>query len=90
MFEGYVDDFSTVIENNGQSVGNINLFRGIPIKYFRSYGINSIDELDCLNDKHLFDKCFVSFSLVDDDSSFVRDLTYKNESEYLIDTWNLA
>lgn len=118
MFEGYVEELSTAISNNGKSIGDVKVYRGVPVKYFRSYGINSIDEIDNLNGKYLLDKGFVSTSLVEEDSFFdknpnnginynvkieylvpeeftdgiciVRDSAFKNESEYLINTWNLA
>ena len=118
IFEDYVEELSTTISNNGKSIGNTKVYRGVPIKYFRIYGIRSIDELEALNGKYLLDKGFVNTSLVEEDSFFdrnpnnginynvkieylvpeeftdgmciVRDSAYKNESEYLINTWNLA
>ena len=117
-YKKYAEDSQAAITNNQSSIGNAKVYRGVPLKYFRDYGINSLDELECLKGKFLVDEGFVSTSLVEDDCFYRKDprngINYNvmieysvpeeftdgivmvgeshftGESEYLINTWNLA
>ena len=56
-----------VINNNQTSIGNLKLFRGVSLDYFKDYGISSLQDMMSLKGQFLLDKGFVSTSLVEDD-----------------------
>ena len=72
-FKKYAEDLQNTIANNQASIGNVKVYRGVPLKYFREYGINSLDELDSLKGQILVDQGFVSTSLVEDDCFYRKD-----------------
>lgn len=87
-FSGIARDLKTAIHNNQRSMGNIKAFRGVPLSYFSNYGISSLDELEGLRGGFLFDRRFVSTSLVDDRCYYKKEndlgLNYNVKIEYLL------
>ena len=87
-YKQYVSELSQVISNNQTSVGNISVYRGVPLKYFRDYGIESLDELEALEGKFLLDEGFASTSLVEDACFYRKDpkngIDYNVMIEYLV------
>ena len=81
-------DLMKVIDNHQNSVGNICVYRGVPLKYFRDYGIYSIDDLDNLEGKFLLDEGFVSTSLVEKECFYRKNpkngVNYNVMIEYLV------
>lgn len=76
------------IDNNQRSVGNIMVFRGVPIEYFSEYGVSSVDDLDGLEGGFLLDKGFVSTSLLEESCYYRKPnelgLNYNVKIEYLV------
>lgn len=87
-YKKYAYDINSAIENNQSSIGNVRVYRGVPIKYFREYGINSIDELDTLEGQYLLNSGFASTSLVEDKCFYRSDpqngVNYNVMIEYLV------
>ena len=87
-YNQYVEEMCGAIENNQSSIGNVRVYRGVPIKYFREYGISSIDDLEMLNGQYLLDRGFVSTSLVEDECFYRKDpkngVNYNVMIEYLV------
>lgn len=87
-YKGYVSSLSQAISDNQSSVGNISVYRGVPLKYFRDYGIESLEELTALEGKFLLDEGFVSTSLVEDACFYRKDpkngINYNVMIEYLV------
>ena len=63
-FDVIADCLKNAIDENQHSIGNVKVFRGVPLDYFSEYGISSIDEVKSLEGGFLLDKGFVSTSLV--------------------------
>lgn len=84
----YVDELHDTIQNNQVSMGNIRVYRGVPIKYFNEYGIRSVDDLEMLEGQYLLDRGFVSTSLVEDECFYRKDpkngINYNVMIEYLV------
>lgn len=82
------EELSKAISNNQSSVGNIKVYRGVPLKYFRDYGINTIDDLESLEGNYLLDEGFVSTSLVEEECFYRKNpgngVNYNVMIEYLI------
>ena len=86
QFESIASRMKKCIDENQSSVGNIKVFRGVTLDYFRDYGIHSLDEMDALRGQMLLDKGFVSTSLVEDRCFYKMDndlgLNYNVKIEY--------
>lgn len=67
------EELSQAITNNQRSIGNTKVYRGVPLKYFRDYGISSLEDLECLKGKYLLDEGFVSTSLVEGECFYRKD-----------------
>lgn len=52
------------------SFDNFKVFRGVPVSFFKEYGINNLNELISLKNKYLFDYGFTSTSFLKDTSYF--------------------
>lgn len=76
------------ISNNPTSIGNTKVFRGVTLDYFRDYGVFELSDLARLKNDYLFDKGFVSTSLVREKSFYQKEnelgLNYNVGIEYLI------
>ena len=87
-FDKIATDLRDAIDDNQRSIGNVKVFRGVPISYFSEYGISSLDDLRSLKGKFLLDKGFVSTSLVEDDCYYKKEnelgLDYNVKIEYLV------
>ena len=88
IFDKIATDLREAIDNNQRSVGNIKVFRGVPLSYFSEYGIESLEDLKSLEGGFLLDKGFVSTSLIDKDCYYRKPnelgLNYNVKIEYLI------
>lgn len=87
-YDQMAEELKIAIENNQKSIGNVKVFRGVPLSYFSEYGISSLEELEQLNGGFLLDKGFVSTSLVDDACYYKKEnelgLDYNVKIEYLV------
>lgn len=87
-FYTIAQDLEEAINNNQKSMGNIKVFRGVPLSYFSNYGISSLEELDSLKGGFLFDKRFISTSLVEEKCYYKMKndlgLNYNVKIEYLL------
>lgn len=76
------------IEDNQRSIGNVMVFRGVPLSYFSEYGIETLEDLKSLEGGFLLDKGFVSTSLVEDSCYYRKPnelgLNYNVKIEYLV------
>lgn len=79
---------SHIIASNSHSFGDFVTYRGVSLSYFKDYGIESLEDLKCLEGKFLFDKGFVSTSLVESSSFFKKSIEpgkdYNVKIEYLV------
>lgn len=79
---------SHIIASNSHSFGDFVTYRGVSLSYFKDYGIDSLEDLKCLEGKFLFDKGFVSTSLVESSSFFKKSIEpgkdYNVKIEYLV------
>lgn len=87
-FDIVANDLKRAIDENQHSVGNIRVFRGVPLSYFSEYGITSLEEIKDLEGGFLLDKGFVSTSLVDEACYYKKEnelgLNYNVKVEYLV------
>lgn len=87
-YEGIANKMEDVINNNQVSIGNLKLFRGVSLDYFKDYGINSLEDMICLKGRYLLDKGFVSTSLVDSKCFYKKEndlgINYNVKIEYLV------
>lgn len=87
-YDQMTEDLKMAIETNQKSIGNVKVFRGVPLSYFSEYGISTLEELENLNGGFLLDKGFVSTSLVDEACYYKKDnelgLDYNVKIEYLV------
>lgn len=87
-FDTLASNLREAIDESQRSIGNVKVFRGVPLKYFSEYGISSLEELDSLEGKFLLDKGFVSTSLVEDSCYYRKanelGLNYNVKIEYLV------
>lgn len=70
-----------LLNSKNLSSNNFKVFRGVPIFFFKEYGIESISELISLNNKYLFDYGFTSTSFFRDTSYFKKEIpdgVYRN------------
>lgn len=63
-----------LLNSKNSSSNNFKVFRGVPISFFKEYGIENISELISLNNKYLFDYGFTSTSFFRDTSYFKREI----------------
>ena len=87
-FDKIASDLREALDNNQRSVGNIKVFRGVPLSYFKEYGIETLEDMQSLKGGFLLDKGFVSTSLVEE-SCYYRmpnelGINYNVKIEYLI------
>ena len=77
-----------VINNNQISIGNLKLFRGVSLDYFKDYGISSLQDMMMLRGQFLLDKGFVSTSLIESKCFYKKDnelgINYNVKIEYLV------
>lgn len=85
LYQHLASELQDAINSNNSSIGDVTVFRGVPLKYFREYGISSIEELKGLKDKYLLDKGFVSTSLVEKDSFFGKTNNYGVDYNVLVE-----
>lgn len=87
-YEQLAYELKAFIDNNQNSMGSIKAYRGVELSYFKSYGINTLEDLVALNGNFLLDKGFVSTSLIEEKCFFRKDndlgLNYNVKIEYLI------
>lgn len=87
-FEQMASKMKRAIDQNQSSVGNIKVFRGVTLDYFRDYGIYSLEDMDALKGQMLLDKGFVSTSLVDSRCFYKMEndlgLNYNVKIEYMV------
>ena len=87
-FDEIANNLKIAIDENQKSIGNVKVFRGVPLNYFSEYGISSLEELESLNGGFLLDRGFVSTSLVDDACYYKKEnelgLNYNVKIEYLV------
>lgn len=87
-FDQMAADLKNAIDVNQQSIGNVKVFRGVPLSYFSEYDISSLEDLERLNGSFLLDRGFVSTSLVDDACYYKKEnelgLNYNVKIEYLV------
>lgn len=81
-------EIEQTIKNNASSIGNVKVFRGVSLEYFKDYGINSLDGIFKLKDQFLIDTGLVSTSLVEDKCFYKKEnelgRNYNIKIEYLI------
>lgn len=80
---------NAIINNHPTTLNdNITTYRGVDIRYFKQYGIESLDDLKSLEEKYMFDRGFVSTSIKEDKSFFKMNnelgLNYNIKIEYMI------
>lgn len=77
-----------IIDQNQKSIGNVKVFRVVPLSYFSEYGISSLNDLKSLEGSFLLDKGFVSTSLVEESCYYRKPnelgLNYNVKIEYLV------
>lgn len=77
-----------IMNNPSELLDNIIAYRGVDINYFKEYGIEKIEDLNELKGQILFDKGFVSTSLLEERCFFGMDndlgLNYNVKMEYII------
>ncbi len=56
------------------SYDNFKVFRGVPVSFFKEYGIDNLSELINLKNKYLFDYGFTSTSFLKDTSYFKKEV----------------
>lgn len=87
-YEKLAKRMQNALDQNQTSIGNVKVFRGVTLDYFRDYGIHSLEEMDSLRGQMLLDKGFVSTSLVEDRCFYKMDnelgLNYNVKIEYLV------
>lgn len=87
-YDAKVDELKDVIKSCGSSAGNVKVYRGVPVDYFREYGISSLEELSSLRGNYLYDMGFVSTSVTEDRCFYRSDpkngVKYNVMVEYLI------
>ena len=87
-FDKIATDLREAIDDNQRSIGNVKVFRGVPLSYFSDYGITSLEELGSLEGKFLLDRGFVSTSLIEEDCYYKKEnelgLDYNVKIEYLV------
>lgn len=87
-FDRIAYELKNAIDENQNSVGDIKVFRGVPLNYFSDYGISTLSDLDSLKGGFLLDKGFVSTSLTDDTCYYKKEnelgLNYNVKIEYLV------
>lgn len=87
-FDKLASDLRKAIDGNQRSIGNVTVFRGVPLSYFSEYGISSLEDLESLEGCFLLDKGFVSTSFVEDSCYYRKanelGLNYNVKIEYLV------
>lgn len=87
-FELIGRELSEKIEHNQSSIGNVKVFRGVTLDYFKDYSVTSLTDLKKLEGQFLIDKGFVSTSLIDRKCFFKKEnelgLNYNIKIEYLV------
>lgn len=87
-YEKLAYEMKSFIDNNQNSIGNCMAFRGVTLDYFKSYGIDSLEDLVKLDEKFILDKGFVSTSLIEDRCFFQKEnelgMNYNVKIKYLI------
>ncbi len=81
-------NISEIISTHPTYCGNFKAYRGVSIEYFKDYGITSLEDLEAMQGKFMFDRGFVSTSLIEKDCFFQKENTlgmnYNVKIEYLI------
>lgn len=84
----YTYNLGQIMDNLESLTYNVRTYRGTTLSSFKSYGVNSISDLEFLKGKYLYEEGFISTSLIRERSFFNRDLEYHEacniEIEYLI------
>lgn len=88
-YDVVAQNLQRVINNHPTTLlDNIIVYRGVDLSYFRSYGIETLEDLKQLEDKYILDRGFVSTSLLEKDCFFKKDndwgLNYNIKIEYMI------
>lgn len=77
-----------IIERHPTTGENFVAYRGVNLYYFKDYGIETIDDLACMEGKFLLDKGFVSTSLLEKNCFYKKEndlgLDFNIKIEYLI------
>lgn len=86
----YMDDaeeIESIIEKFPKNTDAFVVYRGTDLKEFRDYGIESLNDLEYLNGKFIYEEAFTSTSLTESASYFQKDINgiVKNiEIRYII------
>lgn len=70
------EKLSRIIESHPLNIGNIKVFRGVTLEYFKEYGIAELKNLNYLEGKFLYDAGFISTSLLEDSCFFGRSSVF--------------
>lgn len=71
-------NISSAIDRSLPLRSNIITYRGTNLEAFKSYGINSLEDLLKLKDEYYYESAFTSTSLIRENSFFDRPLEYHN------------
>lgn len=63
-----------LINSKNSTSDNFKVFRGVPVSFFREYGIDNLSELVNLKNKYLFDYGFTSTSFLKCTSYFMKEV----------------
>ncbi len=81
-------NISKIISDHPTYCGNFKAYRGVSIGYFKDYGITSLEDLETMRGKFMFDRGFISTSLIEKNCFFQKEntlgLNYNVKIEYLI------
>jgi len=88
-FRAIANKLQQVIMNHPTTLNdNMVAFRGVDLGCFKSYGIETIEDLKLLEGKYMFDRGFVSASIKEEKCFFKKDndlgLNYNVKIEYMV------
>ncbi len=87
-YEKIAIEIEEIIRNSASSIGNVKVFRGVTLDYFKDYNINCLNDLLKLKGQFLIDKGFTSTSLIENRCFYKKKNTlgqnYNIKIEYLI------
>lgn len=65
-YSEYANDLEKIIDKSFPLENNIVTYRGTNLGQFRSYGISSLQDLTCLLNQYMYNKAFISTSLLEE------------------------
>ena len=63
-----------IIARNSTSYGDFIAYRGVSLSYFSEYGVESLDDLHCLEGRFMLDSGLVSTALIPEQSFFGKNI----------------